>query len=275
MQRHVIRDTDLAVWQSGSGERDLVFVHGFQSDHAAWQPLIERLDADRYRFTSFDLVGCGHSANAESPQRCTIDEYASDLVALCDALTLDKPVIVGHSLGGAIAMAAALANPGRFAANVLVSPASTTGLDFLPDDNTFNALAWPTQDQQRALASRLFRHPIPENEFQEIMAVIEHASPEHVEGAAHSMRTFTLQPALGALSEPTILICGDKDKHMPLPNHLATFGAIPRCGLQVYFDVAHMPFIETPDACAADVGRFLATVPATDARPRGSRSTDR
>lgn len=262
MQRHTIRGIDLAVFQSGSGTRDLVFVHGFQSDHDSWQPLIDRLDADRYRFTTFDLAGCGDSANADASQRCTIDEYAADLIAVCGTLDLERPVIVGHSLGGAIAMTAALADPGRFGANVLIAPSSTSGLDFLPSVDAFNALAYPTREQQRALAARLFHRPVPGDEFENVMAVIERASREHVEGAAHSMRTFDVQPKLAGIAQPTILLCGDKDKHMPLSCHLATFGAIPRCGLQVYFDIAHMPFVETPDACAADVERFLATLPA-------------
>jgi sigma-B regulation protein RsbQ len=258
MQTHTIRGADLAVFQSGDGDRDLVLVHGFQSDHSVWNPLIERLDADAYRFTSFDLVGCGASGNAETWQRCTIEEYAADLVALCDTLGIDEPVVIGHSLGGGIALSAALANPGRLAAAVLLAPASTTGLDFLPDEASFNALAYPTGDQKRALAARLFRHPLPDDDFEEIMAVVERASPQHNEGAARSMRDFDIQPHLAGIGCPTILVCGDRDRHMLPRNHLATWAAIPRCGLQVYYDVAHMPFVETPDACAADVERFLA-----------------
>ncbi|MGH3564388.1 MAG: alpha/beta fold hydrolase [Mycobacterium sp.] len=260
MQRHVIRGAKLAVWQSGVGSHDLVFVHGFQNDHTLWRPLLERLDADQYRFTSFDLVGCGASDNADTWQRCTIDEYAADLVALCDALDLDRPVVIGHSLGGAVALSAVLTSPGRFAGTVLVAPASTTGLDFLPDEASFTALAYPTRDQREALARKAFRRPLPEADFRVLMAVIERASPEHTEGAARSMRAFTCQPRLAAIAEPTILICGDRDRHMPLRNHLATWRAIPRCGLQVYFDIGHVPFVETPDSCAADVERFLATI---------------
>jgi sigma-B regulation protein RsbQ len=74
------------------------------------------------------------------------------------------------------------------------------------------------------------------------------------------MRTFTCQPDLLALDVPSLLICGDRDRHVPLRNHLATQQAIPRCGLQVYFDIGHVPFVETPDTCAADVERFLATI---------------
>lgn len=260
MQQHVIRGTELAVWQSGSGSRDLVLVHGFQNDHTAWRPLLERLDENRYRFTSFDLLGCGASGHADTWQRCTIDEYGADLVALCDALDLHRPVVVAHSLGGAAALSATLAHPDRFAGIVLVAPASTTGLDFLPDEASFTALAYPTRDQREALARKAFRRPLPEADFQALLAVIERASPEHIEGAARSMRVFTCQPQLSAVAEPTILICGDRDRHMPLRNHLATWRAIPRCGLQVYFDIGHVPFMETPDRCAIDVERFLATL---------------
>jgi sigma-B regulation protein RsbQ len=248
------------VWQSGAGDRDLVFVHGFQNDHSAWRPLLERLDPDRYRFTCFDLLGCGASADAGTWARCTIDEYAADLAALCDALAIRRPAVIGHSLGAAIILSAALADPGRYAGAVLIAPASTSGLDFLPDEASFAALAHPTREQQRALAAAAFRRPPPENEFRELMAVIEAASPRHIEGAARAMRAFSRQAELAALTVPCIVVCGDRDRHVPLRNHLATQQAIPRCRLQVYFDVAHVPFAETPDACAADVRRFLATL---------------
>ncbi len=260
MRRRTIRSAELAIWQSGSGERDLVFVHGFQNDHTAWQPLVERLDGDRYRFTLFDLLGCGASGGADTWERCTIDEYGADLAALCDLLDVDRPVVVGHSLGAAAAICAALVNPGRFAGLVLVAPASTSGLDFLADEASFEVLAHPTPEQQLALARSAFRRRPAEEDFRQLMRVIGAASPQHIEGAARAMRTFTCQPDLLRLETPSILICGDRDRHVPLRNHLATQQAIPRCGLQVYFDVGHVPFAETPERCAADVERFLATV---------------
>jgi pimeloyl-ACP methyl ester carboxylesterase len=256
----MIRDGDLAVWQSGSGNADLVFVHGFQNDHTSWQPLIDRLDANRYRFTTFDLLGCGASAAAGSWQRCTIDEYTADLVALCDTLDIGRPIVVGHSLGGAIALSAALAEPGRFAGAVLAAPASTTGLDFLPDEDSFTALAHPTRDQRHTLARKAFYQGLPDADLRALLAVVDRATPEHIEGAARSMRTFACQSKLADITEPMVLLCGDRDRHMPTRNHLATWRAIPRCGLQVYFDVGHVPFVEMPDSCAADVERFLATV---------------
>lgn len=161
---------------------------------------------------------------------------------------------------------AALTEPRRFDAIVLAAPASTSGLDFLPDDSAFEALAHPTPDQQRELAAAAFRHPPDDAELDDLMTVIASATPEHIEGAARSMRDFTRQADLAQLSVRSLLVCGDRDWHVPLRNHLATHQRIPRCGLQVYFDVGHVPFVEVPDRFAADVGRFLSYVVPTDLR---------
>src|SRR5207302_8633991 len=129
------------------------------------------------------------SGPATAPARCTIQEYACDLLSLCDELDLSSPGVVGHSLGAATAVQAALDQPKRFRALVLVAPASTTGLDFVPDD-AFDQLSHPTEDDQRTLARAAFRKPLPQGDFEALMAVISRATPEHIEGSAESMREF-------------------------------------------------------------------------------------
>ena len=254
-----VRGVEFAVRQVGRGS-DIVLLHGFQNDHTAWDPCIERLDLDAYRVTALDFVGCGASTSVPNWQRCTIAEYAEDVVAVCDALELAAPVLIGHSLGGATALEAALTHEDRVRALVLVAPASTTGFDFLPDDAAFESLAHPTRDQQCQLARAAFRRPPSEDDFDALITVIERATPEHIEGAARSMRDFYRLDDLGRLRLPCLLLCGDRDRHVPLRNLLATQQAIPHCGLQVYHDVGHVPFAEVPDRFAADVGYFLGSL---------------
>jgi pimeloyl-ACP methyl ester carboxylesterase len=261
MQQRTIRDARLAVEQSGAGGRDLVLVHGFQNDHSAWDPFVERLDPGRFRITRFDLLGCGASSRAEKWERCTIDEYARDLLAVCRELALERPVAIGHSLGGGTSLRAALEEPELFSALVLVAPVSTSGLDFLPE-GAFPSLSHPTPAQQRDLARAAFRRPPAAEVLDALLAVIERATPEHIEGAARSMREFVCQERFGELRPPALLVCGDRDRHVPLRNHLATWRAIPRCGLQVYHDVGHVPFVEVPDEFARDVVRFLEVAAA-------------
>jgi pimeloyl-ACP methyl ester carboxylesterase len=260
--RLVVRDAEIAFDQVGHGDRDVLLVHGFQQARSGWVPFVDRVDLSRVRITTFDLVGCGESARATAAARCTIDEYACDLLTLCDELELASPVVMGHSLGGATAIQAALDDPDRFSALVLVAPASTTGLDFVADDDAFERLSHPTPEDQRLLARAAFARPLSPTEFEALMDVIAQATPEHIEGAATSMRGFDRRSDLARIRVPTLLVCGDRDRHVPLRNHLATQQAIPKCGLQVYFDVGHVPFIETPDRFAADVTHFLDTAVA-------------
>jgi sigma-B regulation protein RsbQ len=178
---------------------------------------------------------------------------------LCDELEIERPIVVGHSLGAGTAMRAALEAPARFGALVLVGPVSTTGLDFLPD-GAFEGLVHPTPEMQRELARAAFQRQPPDAEFAALMDVIAAATPEHIEGAARSMRDFRCQHELPSLKPRTLVVCGDRDRHVPLRNILATQQAIPRCALQVYYDVGHVPWVEVPDAFAADVGRFIEAV---------------
>jgi pimeloyl-ACP methyl ester carboxylesterase len=251
-----IRGETLALRRDGSGDEHLVLVHGFQNDASVWQPFVDRLDLDRFTVTRFDLAGCGASSRPAAAARCTIDEYAQDLLAVCDHAGLERPVAIGHSLGGGTVLRAALDRPGAFRAMVLVAPVSTSGLDFLPPER-FGTLSRPTRDEQMALGRAAFRHPPTDAELEALMAVIDRASPEHIEGAAVSMRDFVVAAELAALDGRVLLVCGDRDSHVPLRNHLATWQAIRRCGLQVYFDVGHVPFQEVPERFTQDVVRFV------------------
>jgi sigma-B regulation protein RsbQ len=251
-----IRGLRLRVEQHGHGDLPVVLVHGFQNDAGTWAPAIARLDPGRVTATAFDLAGCGASEPPASSARCAIDEYAADLVAVCGALDLDRPVAIGHSLGAGTAITAALDHPGRFRALVLVAPTSTTGLDFLPPDR-IDALAHPTRADQHALARAAFRRPPSDDDLAALLATVDLATPEHIEGAAVAMRDFVVADRLAELDLPVLLVCGDRDRHVPLANHLATWRAIRRCGLQVYFDVGHVPFAEVPDRFAEDLRRFL------------------
>ena len=259
MEQVALRAQELAVERTGTGAENVVLLHGFQNDHRAWQALVDRLDEDRFAVTAVDLVGCGGSSRPASWERCTIDEYAADLVALCEALAITAPILVGHSLGAGIALRAALDHSTLFRALVLVAPVSTSGLDPMTDE-AFGSLCRPTPQQQQDLARAAFRQPPPKEDFERLLEVLALATAEHIEGAARSMRDLKLIEELPHLAIPSVLICGDRDRHVRLRHHLATQQAIRRCGLQVYFDIGHVPFQETPDQFASDLLRFVQTL---------------
>ncbi len=79
----------------------MVFLHGWLLSHAYWQPLIEQLQC-HVRCLSYDLRGFGQSQTGDLPH--TLISYVEDLSEMLDRLGIGKVWLVGHSLGGTIAL---------------------------------------------------------------------------------------------------------------------------------------------------------------------------
>lgn len=93
--------SDLPVERGGAGDATLLLLHGMGGSAAVWQPLIELLD-ERWSWVAPDLSGHGHSA---SPERYSFESMAR---VVAGTLESGRPVaVLGHSLGGAIALALA------------------------------------------------------------------------------------------------------------------------------------------------------------------------
>jgi len=86
----------------GSGQT-IVVLHGATADHQVWAEQLQPL-TDDYRVILYDLRGHGKTGGSNH-DRYTIDIYVDDLAALIDTLDLDRPVVLGHSMGGMISYA--------------------------------------------------------------------------------------------------------------------------------------------------------------------------
>ena len=104
-----------------SDAETVVFIHGLAASADIWSGQAERL-SDRFRTICYDLRSHGRSQAVVKP--CTRSELAGDLIALLDALEIDRAVVVGHSGGGVVAMQSAVEHPERIRALVLVGTAS-------------------------------------------------------------------------------------------------------------------------------------------------------
>jgi pimeloyl-ACP methyl ester carboxylesterase len=117
---HVRRDgLSLYYEQAGSGDPPLVFIHGWCCDHSFFQPQFDHFKASHTVIT-LDLRGCGGSDRPEHGYE--IPSLADDVACLCVELGLSKPVIVGHSLGGMIAIELAARYPSLPGAIIALDP---------------------------------------------------------------------------------------------------------------------------------------------------------
>ena len=107
----------LRVQSFGTGPRHAIAVHGITGNSTCWQPLARALPPE-WTLHAVDLRGRGHSASLPGPYGFAA--HAGDLRAAAAALDLDRPLLVGHSLGAYIVLLAADAHPGAFGPIVLV-----------------------------------------------------------------------------------------------------------------------------------------------------------
>ncbi|MHB1317553.1 MAG: alpha/beta fold hydrolase [Anaerolineae bacterium] len=101
----------------------LVLLHGYSDNGRCWTPVARALETD-YDIVMIDARGHGRSEAPEGPY--SADVMADDVKGLCDALELEMPVLIGHSMGAITAMAAAGKYTDRFRAAILEDPVLRT-----------------------------------------------------------------------------------------------------------------------------------------------------
>jgi len=112
----------------GNGPR-LLLVHGIGSSGHGWDPIIDDLARD-FSPVTFDLRGHGDSGKPDSGY--LYDDYIADIDALLPALGMDRPLIVGHSLGGILTLWWAAKHPDQAKALVIEDSPLRSGEDFRP-----------------------------------------------------------------------------------------------------------------------------------------------
>ena len=117
--------------RAGRGEPELLFVPGWCCDHTAFQPQFDHF-SQTHAVTALDLRGVGRSDGPDDGY--SIPALADDVVAFCGAVGIEKPVVVGHSLGGMIAVDLGARYPEVPSALVLVDPGP---IDYLPETVEF------------------------------------------------------------------------------------------------------------------------------------------
>ncbi|PKL14935.1 MAG: hypothetical protein CVV50_01805 [Spirochaetae bacterium HGW-Spirochaetae-6] len=105
----------------------LIFIHGLSTTLESFAPLFPIFIKAGYRVIALDLLGYGKSAKPDLSYN--LELYPSLLTELCGVLKISRPVLIGHSMGAAIAQLAALKNPDFYSALVLYTPGGMEPID--------------------------------------------------------------------------------------------------------------------------------------------------
>jgi lipase len=110
-------EVELAIWRAGSGQDPVICLHGITAQHRAFSALARYLGGSR-SLIGVDLRGRGNSGKPESGYG--LEAHARDVIRVLDHLGLQRAVILGHSMGGFVALKTALSYPDRVRALVLL-----------------------------------------------------------------------------------------------------------------------------------------------------------
>jgi len=232
----------------------LLFVHGAGSNGNTWQRQLAGF-ADRHSPLALDFPGHGRSGGTESLK--SIEAYRDCLAAFTDALRLRPCVLVGRSMGGAVAMAYALAHPERVRGLVLVA----TGARF--------DLPQALLDTWRNVMNGRAQQPFTTDAFSSKtdFAVMREAWMEQVKTDPRvryfdfvACNAFEVTERLGAIKVPTLIIAGRDDTITPPAHSEVLHRGIAGSKLVVIDDAGHTVPAEKPAEFNAAVTEFLATL---------------
>lgn len=228
----------------------VIFIHGAGGTHLSWPPQVRRLP-DQNIF-ALDLNGHGKSAGMG---RSSIEAYAEDVAAFMTAIKVRAAVMVGHSMGSAIALTLALKYPQRVrglgligsGSRLRVSPAI---LDGVKDAGTFPAAVQMITDYS-------FSPQTPPRLVELAAQRMAETRPSVIYGDFLACDAFNVADQLGQIKIPTLILCGTQDKMTPLKYSESLRDKIQNSQLEVMDGAGHMLMLEQPHAVADALSRFL------------------
>jgi pimeloyl-ACP methyl ester carboxylesterase len=226
----------------------VVLVHGLGGNGTdTWKKVTAEL-ASELRVIACDLRGSGRSQISPGPY--TIEQLTDDLAALVEMLGLERVSVIGHSLGGGIALLYAATRPEKVAAIVGLGAVAE-----LPEQGRANMAARAETVERDGMAdvavavataglAPSFREANPDD-FQEYIALLAANEPAGYAAQCRALSVMTA-PYLESVSSPVLLIAGELDQSSPPAMNHANAARIYRARVLELADCAHIIPWEKP-----------------------------
>ncbi|HEY0601377.1 MAG TPA: alpha/beta fold hydrolase [Herpetosiphonaceae bacterium] len=242
--------------------RPVLFLHGWLGSWRYWLPSME-VASTHFRTYAFDLIGFGdtHQRNIEP----SISAYAEQVIRFLDELGIEQVALVGHSMGGMVALKIAIEHPDRIERVVTVgAPIVGSSLALLLKLTAFHPIA-RGMDALPSLTKWLFRYFLAEADEQAMLEILEDSvkpTADSIRASVRSMMRTDLRPDLPRLSVPSLVLHGTHDD-IVMPTQIEVIRRALRTSpylRQFSIDGSrHFPWVDQPDLFHEQLITFLRT----------------
>lgn len=241
--------------QNGEKERPaVVLIHGAGGTHLHWPYNLRRLN--NHRVFAPDLPGHGKSSGLGKQ---SVEKYAETIAEWMDAVGIERALIVGHSMGGAIAQTLCIKFPQKVTGLILIG----TGARLAVNQDLLEKLSIPSSTPAAIdLVTRWSWNPETNEKLltkvREQMMSIRSAV---IYGDFLACNNFDLTRQINRIQVPTLIIVGENDKMTPLDLNKQLERKIPTAKMCVISGCGHMVMLENPEAVADEVFGFIESFP--------------
>ncbi len=241
----------------------LILVAGMASDSQSWLPVIKELSR-HYRVIIFDNRGVGRTKPQDVAM--TIPQIADDCIALIKHLGLSSVNLLGHSMGGFVALDCAIRYP-EYVSNLLLAGTSA----FSSERNNALFHDWISYRENGMDAGLWFRNMFywifskyffedNENLNNAVRLAVEYPYPQSKTAFKHqvdAIKAFNCQECLPGIKSKTMILCGEEDLLFSPEESTSVLCAIPGASFSIVKQVAHAMFLEKPEEITHLILNFL------------------
>ena len=255
----------------GTGDRAMVFAHGFGCDQRMWRHVAPHFETE-FVTVLIDHVGSGGSDISAyvAEKYSTLQGYAQDIVELGREVPLDGAVFVGHSCGAMIGLLASIQSPTMFESLILVS-ASPRYIDDgeyaggLTKKEVLNILRGLRTDYpawSESMAPVFMGNASRPELADELLQSFKRTDPEIA--AAFGAATFTSdwRKELSRVMADCLVIQSEKDAVVPISVGKYLASRIPRARLEILATDGHFPHLSAPDSVVQRIRQFVSLQPS-------------
>ena len=241
----------------GHGPHAVLVLHGWFGDGHAFAPMEPALSTEEFTYVFVDYRGYGGMHDVEGAY--TIDEIASDTLALADHLGLRVFSLVGHSMGAMSAQRVLVRARERVRKLVAVTPVPASGVPFDEAGWALFSGAADKPENRYAIIDYTTGNRLSRVWIQHMVEYsLAHASRDAFAAYLPAWAKTDFSADVRGLALPVKVIVGEHDPALTTTMMQATFlDCYPDCELEVMANAGHYPMHETPVALATSIENFL------------------